>query len=43
MLPFVRDVDGCRHIAMAVIAGGEPIGIARLITVRDRPAGMASR
>jgi GNAT superfamily N-acetyltransferase len=45
MQPSVRNalaaVDGCRHIAVAAYAGGEPIGIARLIAVRDRPADMA--
>jgi hypothetical protein len=45
MLPFMRDgladVDGCRHIAMAVIADGEPIGIADSIAVRDCPAETA--
>ncbi len=34
-------VDGCRHIALAAYADDEPIGIARLIAVRDRPADIA--
>jgi GNAT superfamily N-acetyltransferase len=45
MQPSVRNaltaVDGCRHIAVAAYADNEPIGIARLIAVRDHPADMA--
>jgi GNAT superfamily N-acetyltransferase len=45
MLPVVRDapaaVDGRRHIAVAAYVDDEPIGIARLIAVRDRPADLA--
>jgi GNAT superfamily N-acetyltransferase len=43
--PSVRNalaaVDGRRHIAVAAYAEDEPIGIARLIAVRDRPADIA--
>jgi GNAT superfamily N-acetyltransferase len=43
--PSVRNalaaVDGSRHIAVAAYAGDEPIGIARLIAVRDRPSDLA--
>jgi GNAT superfamily N-acetyltransferase len=45
MHPSVRNalaaVDGSRHIAVAGYADDEPIGIARLIAVRDRPADLA--
>jgi GNAT superfamily N-acetyltransferase len=45
MLPTVRDalaaVDGCQHIAVAAYADDEPVGIARLIAVRDRPCDIA--
>jgi GNAT superfamily N-acetyltransferase len=45
MHPAVRNalaaVDGSRHIAVAAYVDDEPIGIARLIAVRDRPADMA--
>jgi GNAT superfamily N-acetyltransferase len=45
MLPSVRDalaaVDGCRHIAVAAYVDDEPIGIARLVAVRDGPADIA--
>ena len=43
--PSVRNalaaVDGCRHIAIAAYADDEPIGIARLIAVRDRASDLA--
>jgi GNAT superfamily N-acetyltransferase len=45
MLPSVRDalaaVDGRCHIAVAAYVEDEPIGIARLIAVRDGPADIA--
>jgi GNAT superfamily N-acetyltransferase len=45
MLPSMRDalaaVDGCRHIAVAAYVEDEPIGIARLIAVRDGPSDIA--
>lgn len=45
LLPAVRNtlaaVDGRRHIAVAAYVDDEPIGIARLIAVRDRPADIA--
>jgi GNAT superfamily N-acetyltransferase len=45
MLPAIRDalaaVDGCRHIAVAAYADDEPVGIARLIAIRDRPCDIA--
>jgi GNAT superfamily N-acetyltransferase len=45
MQPAVDDapaaVDGCRHIAVAAYADGEPVGIARLIAARDRPCDIA--
>jgi GNAT superfamily N-acetyltransferase len=34
-------VDGCRHIAVAAFACGEPIGIARLVGTRGGPADLA--
>jgi GNAT superfamily N-acetyltransferase len=37
----LTDVDGHRHIAVAAFAGSEPIGIARLITVRPPRAELA--
>jgi GNAT superfamily N-acetyltransferase len=45
MQPSLRNalaaVDGSRHVAVAAYADDEPIGIARLIAVRDRPTDMA--
>ena len=45
MLPSVREglaaVDGCRHVAVAAFADGEPIGIARLIATEGGPSELA--
>jgi GNAT superfamily N-acetyltransferase len=34
-------IDGRRHIAVAAFVDDEPVGIARLIAVRDRPSDIA--
>jgi GNAT superfamily N-acetyltransferase len=45
MLPAARRappaIDGRRHIAVAAFVDDEPVGIARLIAVRDRPSDVA--